>query len=169
MDGREPNCECDDPNNPDRFYGEEICGTAPCPKLQTQDPEDPFCSDWVWTGWSECSQDCGKGTQSRRVKCSNEFEDFDLDACLNTNPDSWFHVGFQIYTKDDLIDERACNDEPCPVEPYWTEWDGCRFEGSDETATCRVDIQDKAFRHRRWICPPGNDGCVQKIEVNHII
>ena len=46
VDGTEQNCECSEPNNPNRFYEEQVCGTDPCPKLLTQDPEDPFCSGW---------------------------------------------------------------------------------------------------------------------------
>ena len=70
------------------------------------------------------------------------------------------------YTKDDLVESRECADKPCPVEPYWTAWDSCRFEGADDEAKCRLNIEDRAFRHRRWICPEGNSNCEQKIDVS---
>ena len=169
VDGSEQNCECSEPNNLNRFYDKEVCGTEPCPKLQTQNPADPFCSDWIWSDWSSCSSSCGAGTQTRNVRCSNGAKDFDLDACLNGNENLWFHSDENPdmkYTKDDLVESRECADKPCPVEPYWTAWDGCRFEGADDEAKCRLKIEDRAFRHRRWICPEGNSDCEQKIDVS---
>ena len=68
--------------------------------------------------------------------------------------------------RTDLTETRECADKPCPVEPYWTAWDSCRFEGADEEAKCRLNIEDKAFRHRRWICPEGNSDCEQVIDVS---
>ena len=168
VDGSEQNCECGEQNNPDRFYEQAVCGTEPCPKLLTENPEDPFCSDWIWSDWSGCSSSCGAGTQSRHVRCSNDATEFDLDACLNGNENLWFHsdeTGMK-YTEDDLVESRECADKPCAVEPYWTAWDSCRFEGADDEAKCRVKIEDRAFRHRRWICPEGNSDCEQKIDVS---
>jgi len=68
------------------------------------------------------------------------------------------------YTRDDLVESRECADKPCPAKPYWTAWDSCRFEGADNEAKCRLNIEDRAFRHRRWICPNGNSDCEQKID-----
>ena len=78
VDGSEQNCECSEPNNPNRFYDKEVCGTEPCPKLQTQNLADPFCSDWIWSDWSSWSrcevrngETCGEGTKERRRECNN--------------------------------------------------------------------------------------------------
>ncbi len=73
----------------------EDCNTDPCPK-----PTE-------WGGWGECSASCGGGTRRRTRECVN-FRDAQGNPC-----------------NEDLEEEEACNEQPCPSWTEWTPWTSC--------------------------------------------
>ena len=77
-----------------------------------------------WTdfdGWSECSEDCGTGTQNRTRSCTNPTPEHGGREC-----------------EGDSSENQDCNTLECPVDGGWSafeEWPGCCTECGTETQT----------------------------------
>ncbi|XP_029939526.1 hemicentin-1, partial [Salarias fasciatus] len=73
-----------------------MCSVRPC----------PVAGNWgSWLPWSQCSETCGKGMQSRIRLCNN--------------PPPAFH-GFQCEGTD--TQTQVCKERPCPVDGKWSSW-----------------------------------------------
>lgn len=87
------------------------------------DPSESYLLGWtVWSGWSECSQSCGGGHQSRVRTCEGG------DTCQE---------------KDLDIEKLECNEWEC-FEGVWGDWspceDGWHFrERCDESFECEFE------------------------------
>jgi hypothetical protein len=82
----------------------ESCNTDPCPVE---------CDITGWSEWSNCSADCGGGTQTQ-------------SRSIITNA---AHGGEEC--PSNLTNTRNCNTDPCPVEcvvSEWSEWSNCSSE-----------------------------------------
>uniref|UniRef100_A0A672JD47 Uncharacterized protein n=1 Tax=Salarias fasciatus TaxID=181472 RepID=A0A672JD47_SALFA len=81
-----------------------MCSVRPC----------PVAGNWgSWLPWSQCSETCGKGMQSRIRLCNN--------------PPPAFH-GFQCEGTD--TQTQVCKERPCPVDGNgnwgpWSSWGSC--------------------------------------------
>jgi len=117
----------------------QACNTHKCPT---------DCVVNEWSGWSECSAQCGEGIQQRTRQIVTPEKD-DGDKC------------------DALQDERTCEmqscNQPCVLEDDWTEWSACskvcntgfqhrvkevkipaKFEGTcDAPGTVNVNFQEQ--------------------------
>ncbi|KAF8561358.1 hypothetical protein P879_00953, partial [Paragonimus westermani] len=91
--------------------------------------------DWsVWSPWSECSQPCGHGSQTRSRTCSNPEPRNGGTYCVGENTEA-----------------RTCLISFCPVDGAWgawTPWSAC-------TATCGAGLSQ---RQRRCDNPPPSNG-----------
>ncbi|XP_030854406.1 papilin isoform X3 [Strongylocentrotus purpuratus] len=68
------------------------------------------CPHWVAGEWSECSVECGDGTQARQINCMADLQEPDSSCDANDRPD----------------EEQECNLGPCDgVEWMTTEWTQC--------------------------------------------
>ncbi len=115
-------------------------GGAECPALS----EEQSCNThacpvygWVTGDWSECSKECGAGTQMRTVECReiNTGQSADEGNCTEAKP----------------ADSQPCNEQPCPVDcivSEWNEWGTC-------SAICGGGTQ---ARTRTIVTPPANGG-----------
>jgi len=100
-------CDGDDSETQD-------CNTDPC-------PVDGGWSDF--SDWSECSADCGGGSQSRSKTCSNPAPENGGADC----------DGDDSETQD-------CNSDPCPVDGGWTDFS----EWSECSAACNGGSQSRS-------------------------
>ncbi|XP_063676881.1 coadhesin-like [Bolinopsis microptera] len=84
----------------------------------------PSTVDGGWSdfgGWSECSEDCGTGTQNRTRSCTNPTPERGGKECEGGSTET-----------------RECNTQGCPVNGGWTdfeEWPGCCTECGTGTQT----------------------------------
>ncbi|XP_052779988.1 A disintegrin and metalloproteinase with thrombospondin motifs 9-like [Mya arenaria] len=87
-------------------------------------------TQWKYTDWTECTSSCGGGAQKRAAEC--------VDTGGSKVADSYCN-------QKDLLKERQCNTQPCPV---WRvhDWTGCSVtcgHGSrHRKVTCHVDEQE---------------------------
>ncbi|TNN06222.1 Hemicentin-1, partial [Schistosoma japonicum] len=87
-----------------------------------------------WSSWSECSQTCGHGTQSRIRTCTNPAPKYGGAHCFGENTEI-----------------RPCLVKFCPTDGEWgswTPWSAC-------TATCGAGLSQ---RRRRCDSPPPSNG-----------
>ncbi|NXO41200.1 PPN protein, partial [Locustella ochotensis] len=90
---------------------------------------------WSYSSWSECSSECGGGSQSRSVFCTIDNEIYPDYMCRNKpQPDN----------------NRTCGHQPCPQTKRWKtgEWGSC-------SATCGGGTQTRsvycvAFDGQSW-------------------
>ncbi|NXO28602.1 PPN protein, partial [Cisticola juncidis] len=95
----------------------------------------PSGYSWSYSSWSECSSECGGGSQSRLVFCTIDNEIYPDYMCRNKpQPDN----------------NRTCGHQPCPQTKRWKtgEWGPC-------SATCGGGTQSRsvycvAFDGQRW-------------------
>ncbi|XP_053737549.1 hemicentin-1 isoform X1 [Synchiropus splendidus] len=73
-----------------------ICSVRPC----------PVAGNWgSWLPWTQCSETCGKGMQSRIRLCNNPPPAFDGPQCEGTDTQT-----------------QLCKEKPCPVDGNWSSW-----------------------------------------------
>ncbi|XP_074490966.1 hemicentin-1 isoform X1 [Sebastes fasciatus] len=73
-----------------------MCSVRPC----------PVAGNWgSWLPWSQCSESCGKGMQSRIRLCNNPPPAFDGPQCEGTDTQT-----------------QVCKERPCPVDGKWSSW-----------------------------------------------
>ncbi|XP_073488988.1 LOW QUALITY PROTEIN: SCO-spondin-like [Aquarana catesbeiana] len=90
------------------------------------------CGFWSpWGGWSECSQSCGPGMQTRKRVCTNPTGDI-LRQC-----------------RGEPNEDQQCFSVSCPVDGSWTEW--------TTWSNCTQDCNGVVIR-RRECTPPQNGG-----------
>ncbi|KAL5251311.1 hypothetical protein ACHWQZ_G016863 [Mnemiopsis leidyi] len=100
------------------------------------------CSDTVIDGgwsdddaWSECSADCGGGTQTRTRTCTNPAPAYGGADCVG-----------------EATETQNCNTEPCPVDGGWSDddaWSECSADCGGGTQTRTRTCTNPA---------PANDG-----------
>ncbi|XP_013380180.1 SCO-spondin [Lingula anatina] len=103
----------------------KACNTQPCPILGTWKGQD-------WSNWFPCSLSCGGGNQFRVRDCT-----------IGANGNN---------CTEGRIQNRVCNPETCPVEPFWSDWsawDGC-------TSSCGDDGWQS--RYRQCVMPVSGNG-----------
>ncbi|XP_063781355.1 SCO-spondin-like [Pseudophryne corroboree] len=90
------------------------------------------CGFWSpWGGWSDCSQSCGTGAQTRRRVCTNPSSDI-LRRCRGEESEA-----------------QQCFSVSCPVDGFWTPW--------TTWSNCTQDCAGVVI-HRRECTPPQNGG-----------
>ncbi|XP_072010680.1 SCO-spondin-like isoform X3 [Engystomops pustulosus] len=90
------------------------------------------CGFWSpWGSWSDCSQSCGTGMQSRRRVCTNPSSDI-LRQCRGEESEA-----------------QQCFSVSCPVDGSWTSW--------TSWSNCTQDCTGVVIR-RRECTPPQNGG-----------
>ncbi|XP_028301363.1 hemicentin-1 isoform X2 [Gouania willdenowi] len=73
-----------------------MCSVRPC----------PVAGNWgSWLPWSQCSETCGKGMQSRLRLCNNPPPAFDGSQCEGTDTQT-----------------QVCKEKLCPVDGKWSSW-----------------------------------------------
>ncbi|XP_076007425.1 hemicentin-1 [Genypterus blacodes] len=73
-----------------------MCSVRPC----------PVAGNWgSWLPWSQCSETCGKGMQSRIRLCNNPPPAFDGPQCEGTDTQT-----------------QVCKERTCPVDGKWSSW-----------------------------------------------
>jgi hypothetical protein len=92
---------------PPEFGGSHPIGSTILEQIQecnTQNcPVDGVLS--AWSKWSDCDKSCGSGTQTRsRTYTPPKYGGKD--------PDNF----------DILVEKQSCNNQPCPIDGYYTEW-----------------------------------------------
>ncbi|CAL8103250.1 unnamed protein product [Calicophoron daubneyi] len=88
----------------------------------------------AWSPWTNCSQVCGHGTQTRSRNCSNPAPRNGGSHCVGESTEA-----------------RTCLVSFCPVDGiwgHWTPWSAC-------TATCGAGLRK---RQRRCDSPPPSNG-----------
>jgi hypothetical protein len=104
------------------------CNEAPCPVN---------CKVSEWSGWGDCSVTCGGGTQRRTKEVLTPMA----------------HDGMPC--PDDLVETRACNTDPCPVDCKlgdWSSWSTCTEPcGRGEQTRSMPVLKDSA--HGGTACP----------------
>ena len=66
----------------------------------------PVAGEWTnWADWTECSADCGGGSQRRNRTCSNPVPAHGGAECGGISSES-----------------RSCNNHACPVDGRWSDW-----------------------------------------------
>ncbi|XP_075117575.1 SCO-spondin-like [Leptodactylus fuscus] len=94
--------------------------------------DEKDCGFWSpWGPWSDCSQSCGTGLQSRRRVCSNPSSDI-LRQCRGAESEA-----------------QQCFSMSCPVDGSWTPW--------TRWSNCTQDCSGLVIR-RRECRPPQNGG-----------
>nr|DBA25392.1 TPA: hypothetical protein GDO54_012926 [Pyxicephalus adspersus] len=90
------------------------------------------CGFWSpWGSWSECSQSCGPGIQTRRRACTNPTADI-LRQC-----------------RGEQSEDQQCFSVSCPVDGSWAPW--------TTWSNCTQDCSGVVIR-RRECTPPQNGG-----------
>ncbi|KAM4705238.1 SCO-spondin-like [Rhinophrynus dorsalis] len=94
--------------------------------------DEKDCGFWSpWGAWSDCSQTCGPGMQSRRRTCTNPSTDV-LRQCRGQESQ-----------------DQQCFTVSCPVDGFWTPW--------ATWSNCTQDCTGIVIR-RRECNPPQNGG-----------
>jgi FtsP/CotA-like multicopper oxidase with cupredoxin domain len=106
----------------------EMCN-EPMPATTQICNSEPCCEyDWFTGPWSECSAECGGGTQTRVVECQD---------C------NGLAVSGALCTGTMPISSQACNTEPCCDYDWFTgPWSECSVECGGGTQTRVVECQD---------------------------
>eukprot|EP00058_Branchiostoma_floridae_P004974 XP_002590462.1 hypothetical protein BRAFLDRAFT_124564 [Branchiostoma floridae] len=86
-----------------------VFGGKGCPGSRTQQRQchqDPCAADGEWSEWreySECTLECGRGTQQRTRVCLGQ-------------------EGTGAPCEGPAVETRRCNEMPCPADGRWSEW-----------------------------------------------
>jgi hypothetical protein len=97
----------------------------------------PVDCEWLpWTEWSNCSNVCGGGIQSR----SREF----LAEMYGGKP-----------CEGDTAEVQACNEHHCPIHGGWSVWS----QWSDCTTSCGEGTQDRSRECNNPLPQYGGDDC----------
>ncbi|XP_056407686.1 SCO-spondin-like [Hyla sarda] len=113
----------------------QVCNGVPDCEDESLGPvgsDEKECGFWSpWGPWSDCSQSCGSGTQSRRRVCTNPSGDI-LRQCRGEESEA-----------------QQCFTVSCPVDGSWTPW--------TTWSNCSADCSGVVIR-RRECTPPQNGG-----------
>jgi hypothetical protein len=97
------------------------CDSGPCPN---------HCEVSRWGAWSECTQSCGHGRQSR-ARVITQHADIGGFACPS------------------LAEEQLCGLDPCPIDcavGQWGTWDACSLTcGWGQQARVRTVLRNAAY------------------------
>lgn len=92
--------------NPSPAFGGADCEGDNVQSRPCKEMECPVDGNWTdWGYWEVCSVTCGGGVQSRTRTCTNPSPHFGGRDCVGEN-----------------VEERSCNDNPCPIDGRWTRW-----------------------------------------------
>ncbi|XP_065187399.1 SCO-spondin-like isoform X2 [Sycon ciliatum] len=83
-----------------------------------------------WSMWSQCSEECGPGTQDRMRECNAPVPQYDGASCSGNH-----------------MQTQGCQDRPCPIDGQWAAWSGW----TNCSEWCGVGLQD---RYRECDAPP---------------
>ncbi|KAM9311710.1 A disintegrin and metalloproteinase with thrombospondin motifs 20 [Gastrophryne carolinensis] len=88
---------------------DKFCNSHPKPSHREPCHGDCLSASWRYSEWSQCSQTCGHGMQSREAYCMNSFG---------------HHLADQECSEEPKIVTQTCNKHSCPV---WitSEWSEC--------------------------------------------
>ena len=121
-------------NNPAPAHGGAECEGA---AMETRDCNTQACPvDGGWgafSEWTECSAECGGGTQTRSKECNNPAPAHGGAEC----------EGASMETRD-------CNTQACPVDGGWgafSEWTECSAECGGGTQNRSKDCNNPAPAH----------------------
>ncbi|XP_063675855.1 coadhesin-like [Bolinopsis microptera] len=94
--------------NPTPEYGGKECEGDSTETRECNTQECPVNGGWTdFGGWSECSKDCGTGTQTRTRTCTNPTPEHGGKEC-----------------EGDSTQAQECNTQICPVNGGWTDFGG---------------------------------------------
>ncbi|XP_062907004.1 SCO-spondin [Mobula hypostoma] len=95
------------------------------------------CGMWSpWGSWSDCSQTCEAGIQSRRRVCTSLSE------------------GVLRHCRGHKVQTQQCFSRACPEDGWWTEW--------TEWSNCTRDCEGLVIRERTCLSPRnGGKPCLQ--------
>ncbi|XP_070578826.1 papilin-like isoform X2 [Ptychodera flava] len=103
------NCDADE-----KPISEKDCNLGPCEGVE-----------WMYSNWSECSQDCGRGMISRQVHCSSQRG--------IVYPDELCSAKRKPKVIDECISTRAC-----PPQWHASEWSECSSDCGEGVQTRTV-------------------------------
>ncbi|XP_076099012.1 SCO-spondin-like isoform X4 [Mytilus galloprovincialis] len=92
--------------NPSPSFGGQNCIGVHIDNEKCQERDCPIDGMWSeWISWTDCSGSCGGGRKERSRSCSNPSPQYGGRTCVG-----------------DKIVSSICNDQPCPVDGSWSEW-----------------------------------------------
>lgn len=93
--------------------------------------EDGYHTEW--SDWSDCSKNCGGGSQQReRSYILAKYGGVDLDE----------------HERIKLIESRSCNEDPCPINGYHTEWSN--WGDCDKTCGGGKQLRVRSYIHAKY-------------------
>ncbi|VDH96262.1 Hypothetical predicted protein [Mytilus galloprovincialis] len=118
-------------------------------KRECTNPSPSFGVDGLWSewiSWTDCSGSCGGGRKERSRSCSNPSPQYGGRTCLG-----------------DKIVSSICNDQPCPVDGSWSEWNAW--------ADCSLSCDGGITTRQRTCSNPeptfGGKECNGNVEESH--
>ncbi|XP_063690486.1 uncharacterized protein LOC134823063 [Bolinopsis microptera] len=128
--------------NPVPLYGEAKCGVESGDSTETKSCNTESCpinGGWSSYGeWSDCSKECGTGSQSRTRTCTDPVPAHGGTECVGEN-----------------TEEQNCNTESCPIDGGWSdygEWSECSKECGTGSQTRTRTCTDPAPAHSGTQC-----------------
>ncbi|XP_027058955.1 A disintegrin and metalloproteinase with thrombospondin motifs adt-1-like isoform X3 [Pocillopora damicornis] len=92
--------------NPRPKHGGRLCTGQTRDKRNCNKKQCPVNGGWSsWSGWTSCSNSCGKGSRERTRSCTNPRPQHGGNSCSGSAK---------------LV--RSCNQQPCPVDGGWSGW-----------------------------------------------
>ncbi|XP_063044292.1 thrombospondin type-1 domain-containing protein 4 [Engraulis encrasicolus] len=82
----------------------KVCNNGPCDSR----------IEWYTGPWSECSMDCGRGTQQRQVTCL-----MSSDGGFTVMP------VYECSSLDKPLSQQSCQIKACGAKWYYTDWSAC--------------------------------------------
>ncbi|XP_061879368.1 thrombospondin type-1 domain-containing protein 4-like [Entelurus aequoreus] len=102
----------------------QVCNNGPCENAM----------EWFTGPWSQCSAECGAGSQQRAV------------VCLTSSPDG-FAVApqYECSSLERPLGQQSCNVRACGAKWYYTDWSACSktCEGGFRVREVRCLTEDK--------------------------
>ncbi|XP_022779250.1 collagen alpha-1(I) chain-like [Stylophora pistillata] len=121
-------------NPPAQFGGKPCPGESAESRACNEDP-CPIDGNWSdWKEWSDCPVTCGGGVKERSRTCTNPPAKSGGKPCPGDSEES-----------------RACNEDPCPLDGNWSDWN----EWSNCPVTCGGGVRE---RSRTCTNPPTQFG-----------